>query len=243
MAAPHVVLVGLMGVGKSSVGRALAREMKRPFVDTDLVIESNEGRTIADIFAVDGESGFREIERRTLDSVLASTVPAVIATGGGVVETDKCREALLRLRHAGARVVWLSATIATMAERTGRSNNRPLLAGDREANLARLLDRRRGFYEEVSDVKIDTDGKPVTRIVREVMNAVPQASAPAGGRRVHVALGERSYDVAVGAGAISQLGSMIPADVNRAVIVSQVGVPSIPEIELPTHLVHIGDGE
>ncbi|MFM7745694.1 MAG: iron-containing alcohol dehydrogenase [Actinomycetota bacterium] len=243
MAAPHIVLVGLMGVGKSSVGRALAREMKRPFVDTDSVIESNERRTIADIFATDGESGFREIERRTLDSVLASTVPAVIATGGGVVETGKCREALLHLPQAGARVVWLSATIATMAERTGRSNNRPLLAGDREANLARLLDRRRGFYEEVSDVKIDTDGKPVTRIVREVMNAVPQASTPAGGRRVRVALGKRSYDVAVGAGAISQLGSMIPADVKRAVIVSQVGVPSIPEIDLPTHLVHIGDGE
>ncbi|MBU6227778.1 MAG: AAA family ATPase, partial [Acidobacteria bacterium] len=80
MAAPHVVLVGLMGVGKSSVGRALAREMKRPFVDTDSVIESNEGRTIADIFAVDGEATFREIERHTLESVLASTQAAVIAT-------------------------------------------------------------------------------------------------------------------------------------------------------------------
>lgn len=243
MAAPHVVLVGLMGVGKSSVGRALARELKRPFVDTDSVIESNEGRTIADIFAVDGESTFREIERRTLDSVLASSEPAVIATGGGVVETDECRETLLRLRRAGARVVWLAATIATMAERTGRSNNRPLLTGDRESTLERLLDRRRGFYEEVSDAKIDTDGKSVARIVREVMKAVSQTSAPAGGRRVRVALGERSYDVAVGAGAISQLSSMIPADAKRAVIVSQVGVPSIPEIDLPTHLVHIGDGE
>lgn len=243
MAAPHIVLVGLMGVGKSTVGRALARETKRPFVDTDSVIESNEGRTIADIFSVHGESAFREIERRTLDSLLASSEPAVIATGGGMVETAACREALLRSRQAGARIVWLSATVAIMAERTGRSNNRPLLAGDREANLAQLLDRRRGFYEEVSDTKIDTDGKPVTRIVREVMNAAPRAWAPAGGRRVRVALGERSYDVAVGSGAISQLASMIPPGVKRAVIVSQVGVPSIPEINLPTHLVHIGDGE
>lgn len=243
MAAPHVVLVGLMGAGKSSVGRALAREMKRPFVDTDSVIESNEGRAIADIFAADGEPLFREIESRTLESVLASKQPAVIATGGGVVESASCRDALLLARRAGAKVVWLSATVATMAERTGRSNSRPLLEGDREANLARLLARRRDFYDEVSDVKIDTDGKPVTRIVREVMNAAPQAHTPAGGRRVRVDLGERSYDVAVGAGAISELASMIPADVKRAVIVSQVGVPSIPEIDLPTHLVHIGDGE
>lgn len=243
MAAPHVVLVGLMGVGKSSVGRALAREMKRPFVDTDSVIESNEGRTIADIFVVDGEATFREIERHTLESVLASTQAAVIATGGGVVEMAACRDSLAVARRSGARVVWLSATVATMAERTGRSNNRPLLEGDREATLARLFDRRRAFYEEVSDAKIDTDGKPVTRIVREVMNAQPQSPAAAGGRRVRVELGERSYDVAVGAGAISELSSMIPTDVKRAVIVSQVGVPSIPEIDLPTHLVHIGDGE
>lgn len=243
MAAPHVVLVGLMGVGKSSVGRALAREMKRPFIDTDAVIESTEGRTIADIFAGEGEPSFRDIERRTLESVLAGSEPAVIATGGGAVETAACRDALIHARRGGAKVVWLSASVGTMAQRTGRSNNRPLLDGDREAILSRLLERRSAFYSDVSDAKIDTDGKPVTRIVREVMNAAQHVSPSSGGRRVRVSLGERSYDVAVGAGAIGQLASMIPADVKRAVIVSQVGVPSIPEIDLPAHLVHIGDGE
>ena len=247
MTAPHVVLVGLMGVGKSSVGRALAREMKRPFIDTDVVIETSEGRSISDIFAVDGEPTFREIERRTLEDVLASAQPAVIATGGGVVETGPCRETLALARGVGARVVWLSASVATMVERTSRSNNRPLLDGDRETTLVRLLDRRRGFYAEVSDLKIETDGKPVTRIVREIMNEVTnvrsQMPSPVTARRVRVELGERSYDVAVGAGAIAALPGMIPSDVKRAVIVSQVGVPSIPEIDLPTHLVHIADGE
>ena len=245
MAAPHIVLVGLMGVGKSSVGRALAREMKWPFIDTDATIESNEGRTIADIFAVEGEPAFRRIERSALESILASSQPTVIATGGGVVETESCRDTLAAARRSGARVVWLSATIPTMVERTSRSNNRPLLEGDRESTLTRLLDRRGTLYRSVSDVKIETDGKSVARIVREVMNEVANAqpTSPAGPRRVRVELGERAYEVAVGAGAIAALPQMIPSDAKRAVIVSQVGVPSIPELDLPTQLVHIADGE
>jgi 5-deoxy-5-amino-3-dehydroquinate synthase len=243
VAAPHVVLVGLMGVGKSSVGRALAREMKRPFVDTDSVIESREGKSIAEIFAADGESTFRAIECRTLGDVLASSEPAVIATGGGVVETPACREMLAAARNAGSIVVWLSASVPTMVERTWRSNNRPLLEGDREATLGRLLERRRSFYEQVSDTKINTDGKAVPRIVREVMNAEHRIPAESRHRRVGVALGERSYDVIVGAGAIGELPRLVPPGVKRAVIVSQVGVPSIPEIDLPTQLVHVPDGE
>ncbi len=243
MAAPHVVLVGLMGVGKSSVGRALARETKRPFVDTDSVIESSEGRSIADIFRTDGEPAFRDIERRALERVLASSEPTVIATGGGAVETAACRDMLATARSGGARIVWLSASVATMVERTGRSNNRPLLDGDREATLATLAERRHPLYESVSDIQIDTDGKSLQRIVREVMNAQPRDPSDGTHERVRVALGERSYDVVVGAGAIGELASVIPADVKRAVIVSQVGIPSIPEIDLPTQLVHIGDGE
>ena len=243
MAAPHLVLVGLMGVGKSSVGRALARETKRPFVDTDSVIETSEGRSIADIFRTDGESAFREIERRALERILDSTEPAVIATGGGVVETSACRDMLATARSGGVRIVWLNASVATLVERTSRSNNRPLLDGDREATLAKLAERRKPFYAAVSDTQIDTDGKSLQRIVREVMNAQPRSSTDGIHERVRVALGERSYDVVVGAGAISELSSVIPAGVKRAVIVSQVGIPSIPEIDLPTHLVHIGTGE
>lgn len=243
MAAPHIVLVGLMGVGKSSVGRALARETRRPFVDTDTLIESSEGRSIADIFRADGEAAFREIECRTLGHVLSSSEPSVIATGGGVVETEACRTMLREARNAGAQVVWLSASVDTMVERTSRSNNRPLLEGDRRAVLEALVARRRDLYRGASDLKIDTDGKAVARIVREVMNASRQATSGGSRHRVHVDLGERSYDVVVGAGAIAELTSLVPRGVKRAVIVSQVGVPSIPELDLPTHLVHIGDGE
>ena len=243
MAAPHVVLVGLMGVGKSSVGRALSRETKRPFIDTDALIEAREGRSIAEIFRTDGESVFRDIEGRVLESVLASSEASVIATGGGVVETAACRETLAGARRAGARVVWLRAAVSTMVERTARSNNRPLLEGDREATLARLSERRRDLYAQVSDVEIDTDGKSVARIVREVMNSQPRPTASGERHRVRVELAERSYDVVVGAGAVAELSSLIPAGAKRAVIVSQTGIPSIPELDLQTHLVHIGDGE
>ena len=243
MTAPHLVLVGLMGVGKSSVGRALARDTKRPFVDTDSVIETSEGRSIAEIFRTDGEPAFREIERRTLERVLASAEPTVIATGGGVVETAACCDMLAAARSVGVRVVWLSASVATMVERTGRSSNRPLLDGDREATLTKLAEKRQPLYRAVSDVQIDTDGKSLQRIVREVMSAQARPSTDGASHRVRVSLADRSYDVVVGAGAIRELPSLIPSDVKRAVIVSQVGIPSIPEIDLPTQLVHIGDGE
>ena len=243
MAAPHIVLVGLMGVGKSSVGRALARETKRPFIDTDTLIEAAEGRTIPEIFRADGEASFRDIERRTLERVLSSGEPSIIATGGGVVETEACRSMLHAARDAGAIVVWLSASVATMVERTSRSNNRPLLEGDRASVLESLVARRGDLYRDVSTTKIDTDGKAVTRIVREVMNMSQRSAAGGSQHRVHVALAERSYDVVVGSGAISELPGLVPQGVKRAVIVSQVGVPSIPELDLPTQLVHIADGE
>lgn len=243
MAAPHIVLVGLMGAGKSSVGRALAREMRRSFLDTDALIEASESRSISDIFKTDGEAAFRELERRQLAAVLQSDEPSIIATGGGVVETEACRSMLSAVSVAGGRVVWLRAGLATMLERTGRSAHRPLLEGDREATLVRLLDRRTPLYGQVSDLQIDTDGKSIARIVRDIMDTRVHADSKDGPRRVRVELGERSYDVVVGAGAIRELPSIIPAGVKRAVIVSQVGIPSIPEIDLPTQLIHIGTGE
>jgi 5-deoxy-5-amino-3-dehydroquinate synthase len=241
MSAPHVVLVGLMGAGKTSVGKNLARELKRPFIDTDAEIESRTGRAIAEIFATDGEAAFRQIEVDVVADVLGSSTAAVVATGGGVIETQAGRAELNRARAAGVTVVWLKATVQTMLQRTSRSTNRPLLVGDREAVLRDLLDRRGPLYREVADNEIVTDRKALPRIVREVMTALP--NEPATRRTVTVALGERSYDVLVGAGAVTDIQRLIPSGVKRAVIVSQIGVPSIPEIDLPTQLVHIPDGE
>ena len=250
MPAAHIVLVGLMGVGKSSVGKMLARETHRSFVDTDVVVEADQGRSIGDIFRQDGEPAFRVAELRALRAALAADEATIIATGGGVVETSEAREVLGAAKASGVRVVWLRASVATMLKRTARSQNRPLLDGDRERTLNELLGRRTQFYAALADIEINTDDLPVTRIVRSIMNSSnattgsASASTPESARRrVRVELGERSYDVVVGAGAVRDLAGLIPSGVKRAVIVSQTGVPSIPELDLPTHLVHIPDGE
>ena len=242
MSAPHVVLVGLMGTGKTSVGKALAREMHRPFVDTDVEIERRTGRAIPEIFETEGEQAFRIIEREVLVDVLSSSTASVIATGGGIVETDESRNAIESERRRGSTIVWLGATVATMLQRTSRSSNRPLLVGDRQAVLERLLARREPFYQALADAQISTDRKAVARIVQEVMSALPNQQRNQFAT-VNVALGERAYDVVVGAGSVTELPRIIPSGVKRAVIVSQTGIPSIPELDLPTQLIHIPDGE
>ena len=244
----HVVLVGLMGVGKTSVGRLLARDTKRAFVDTDHLVEANVGVSIADIFATHGEAAFRVHETHALSTALASSTPTVIATGGGIVETPAARDLLHQARGAGHRVIWLRASVASMRNRTGRSQHRPLLVAvsdeEREATLRGLLERRSPLYDEVADLEVSTDSATIPRIVRTIMGSFDASpSAPGGIRRVRVELGERSYDVVVGAGAVSEVGSLLPSAANRAVIVSQVGVPSLPELPLPTQLIHVPDGE
>ena len=247
----HVVLVGLMGVGKTAVGRLLARESGREFVDTDQTVEVRTGRSIAAIFASEGEAAFRLQETDALRGAIESSTSSVIATGGGVVETAAAREMLLRAKASGHRVVWLRATVGTMRKRTARSQNRPLLASvdpaDREATLGALLERRAPLYAEVADLEVSTDSATIPRIVRTIMASLDASSAagplPGDRRRVRVELGERSYDVVVGAGAVTEVGSLLPATAKRAVIVTQVGVPSLPELPLPTQLIHIPDGE
>lgn len=257
----HVVLVGLMGVGKTSVGRLLARETGRTFVDTDQMVESRAGKSIAEIFAADGEAVFRNREVDALSAALESTEPSVIATGGGIVETRGARVLLHDARSAGHRVVWLRAAVGTIATRTARSQARPLLAAvsaeEREETLRTLLERRAPFYAEVADFDVSTDSAAIPRIVRTIMGSL-EASSPvvpssassssarpaAGGRRrVRVELGERSYDVVVGSGAVTEVASLLPSTARRAVIVTQTGVPSLPELPLPTQLIHIPDGE
>jgi 5-deoxy-5-amino-3-dehydroquinate synthase len=247
-----VVLVGLMGVGKTSVGRLLARDTKRAFADTDHLVEAQVGTSIADIFATEGEPAFRVYETEALNTALESSKPTVIATGGGVVETPAARDLLRRARAAGHRVIWLRASVATMRSRTGRSQHRPLLAAvseaEREATLRGLLERRSPLYAEVADLEVSTDSATIPRIVRTIMGSLdtpPSAGGGGGGgrRRVRVELGDRSYDVVVGAGAVTEVASLLPSSAKRAVIVSQVGVPSLPELPLPTQLIHIPDGE
>ena len=248
-ATSHVVLVGLMGAGKTSVGKMLAREMQCPFVDTDNMVEESSAATIREIFAEHGESEFRSRETAALREALANEERSVIATGGGMVESAEARALLVDARAQGHLVVWLQASVSTMLSRTARSQHRPLLAAasadERRATLTSLLERRSALYRSVAELEIPTDSTPIPRIVRKVMVQLASASASGSGRhrRVRVDLGERSYDVVVGAGAVTELASLLPKSAKRAVIVTQAGVPSLPELPLPTQLIQIPDGE
>jgi shikimate kinase len=160
----HLVLVGLMGAGKTTVGAACATRLARPFVDTDDLVEANTGMTVAELFAHEGEVRFREVERQAVLDACATPAPAVIACGGGaVVDADNRR----RLHLAGL-VVWLQAAPTTLMARVKAGSGRPLLEGRGTATLERLAVVRAAAYEASADALVDTDG----RTVREVVDAV-----------------------------------------------------------------------
>ncbi len=153
MTSVHLVLVGLMGSGKSSVGRRVADVLNRPFVDTDHRIEKDRSRTVREIFETEGEEAFRDLETRILGEVLSAPTPSVVATGGGVV----LRPGNRRLLH-DHRVVWLRASVDTLIARVGpHSSRRPLLDGDARQRLLDLENERRDLYRDVASLVVDVD--------------------------------------------------------------------------------------
>ena len=150
----HLVLVGMMGAGKTTVGRRAAQRLGWRFVDADAAIEARAGCSVRDLFARDGEDAFRDVEAGVLADLLASDEPAVIACGGGAVLREANRAAAL----ARAEVVWLRAKPETLIARLGtRSESRPLLDGDVAGRVRRLVDERTPAYEAASHHVIDVD--------------------------------------------------------------------------------------
>jgi shikimate kinase len=161
-----VVLVGLMGSGKSTVGRLLAERLACDFVDTDDQVEQATGSTVNELFATHGEASFRRYELDSLTRSLARPTPAVIATGGGVVTTTDARRAL---RHA-AMVVWLRASPEALAERLDDDDTRPLLGGrDPRDVLHELHEHRASLYDEVAQVVVDVDQEEPARVADRVL--------------------------------------------------------------------------
>jgi len=139
-----VVLVGLMGVGKSTVGRRLAKRLDLPFVDSDSAIEDASGFSAAEVYERYGEADFRDGERRLVARLIEGEV-RVIATGGGAFVDSRTRQLL----NERAITVWLDAPVDILTERTGRRDTRPLLRnGDRKGTLEKLSEQRRPAYEE-----------------------------------------------------------------------------------------------
>ena len=171
-----IVLVGLMGAGKSSIGRRLAQRLTLPFIDADKEIEAAAGCTIEEIFERLGEQAFRDGERRVILRLLDDP-PHVLATGGGAFMDPLIRERI----KARAVSVWLHADLELLVRRVSRRNNRPLLkAGNPRDVLASLMERRYPVYAE-ADIRVDSADGPPEQTVQRVADALARFTRPASG--------------------------------------------------------------
>jgi shikimate kinase len=170
----NICLVGLMGAGKTTVGRQLAKRLGLRFVDADHEIEARTGVRIPTIFEIEGEAGFRRREAETIEA-LTSEKGLVLATGGGAVIRPENRR---RLREAGL-VIYLRVLPLALYERTRHDRNRPLLqVADPLAKLTELFEQRDPLYREVADVVIEAGGGPVANLVRRVEQEILKRCEP-----------------------------------------------------------------
>ncbi|MFG1883000.1 shikimate kinase [Micromonospora sp. NPDC049102] len=165
--APVVVLVGVPGCGKTTVGQALAATLGVEFRDTDTDIEQMAGKSIPEIFIDEGEEHFRALERAAVAAALAAGT-GVLALGGGAVLAEETRAALV-----GHRVVHLSVELPDAVRRVGLGAGRPLLAINPRATLKHLMDQRKPLYAEVATDTVATDGRTPAAVVAEVAALLP----------------------------------------------------------------------
>ncbi len=167
-----LVLIGLMGAGKTTVGRRLARRLKIKFVDSDEEIEKAANLKVADIFDIYGEAEFRSLERRVIERILSGD-PVVLATGGGAFMDPETR-ALIKTE---ALSVWLDANIEVLVERTGRRDTRPLLKqGDPKEILRALAEKRNPVYAE-ADLRVPSEGGAHNDVVEAVLAKLQQVGS------------------------------------------------------------------
>lgn len=171
--APKAVLIGLPGSGKSTIGRRLAKALGLTMLDTDAAIEEKTGRTIADIFANDGEQEFRRIEEEVIRDALA-THDGILSLGGGAVTTPGVREAL-----AGHTVIFLEISAAEGVRRTSGSTVRPLLAGpDHAEKYRKLMSERVPVYRRVATIRVNTNRRNPGAVVRYIVGRLENPHPP-----------------------------------------------------------------
>ena len=167
----HIVLIGLPGSGKTTVGRIVAEQLHAGFVDVDSVLNRKEGKPIAMIFAEKGEPAFREMERKEVEAALANP-PAVLAPGGGWAAQPGALEGA----KPAAYIIYLKTRPETAAARAAPSGTRPMLMGDDpEAQMRVLIKEREPFYVK-ADAKVETDKKTAEQVAAEVVR-LAQTSA------------------------------------------------------------------
>jgi shikimate kinase/3-dehydroquinate synthase len=214
LAGKSIVLVGLMGAGKTSIGRRIAARLGLPFRDADAEIELAAGCTIPEIFARYGEPAFRDGERRVIQRLLAGD-PMVLAYGGGAFMDASTRAATRR----DAVSVWLRCPVPTLARRVAGRDNRPLLAnGDREATLRRLTEIRNPIYAE-ADVIVDCGDESPDYTTIQVLDTLAGWTPP---RRLSVVLSTTQYDVVIGDNLLARAGALLSPVLpqKRAVVVT-----------------------
>ena len=163
-----IALIGMMGSGKTTIGKQLAKELHLPWHDSDLFIEQTTHEQIKDIFATKGEAYFRKLETRALQTLL--TFPGILSTGGGIIIQKENREQLKN----NAYVIFLEASIQTLVTRID-DQNRPLLQNEpMEQKLRTLYDKRESLYRECAHDTIKTDHKTIEEIVTLIKQKLPQ---------------------------------------------------------------------
>ena len=162
-----IVLIGLMGAGKTAIGRRLANRLNLEFIDADTEIEHAAGKSISDIFTDHGEEHFRDGERKVIARLLESG-PQVLATGGGAYMNEETRNSIAQFGIS----VWLKGDLKVLMERVERRDHRPLLkTGDPTAVMKRLMDERYPVYAS-ADITVQSRDVPHEVIVTEIMNAL-----------------------------------------------------------------------
>ena len=163
-------LIGPMGAGKTSVGKQLAKALKRDFFDSDKEIEDRTGVNIPTIFDIEGESGFRHREQQVIDE-LTQHDNIILATGGGAVLNKDNQKAL----QSRGIVFYLSASIGQLYQRTHRDRNRPLLQTDNpKQKITELVEIRDPIYRSIADFVIDTDGQSVRKVVDDILRCLEE---------------------------------------------------------------------
>jgi shikimate kinase len=162
----RLLLVGMMAVGKTTVGERCAERLEWPFLDSDAQLFAQTGRNAQEIFDDDGDQVLRALECRVLVEALAQPVPVVIAVAGGVVLSDENRELLV----SSGVVVWLRASIATMSDRVTRGGVRPRLGDDPTQSIRDLYETRRPLYAAVAKVVIDVDDLTPEEVVARLFD-------------------------------------------------------------------------
>lgn len=162
----HIILIGFMGAGKTAVGKRLARQMDLTFVDTDDMIEEQQGRSISDIFAKNGEAYFRSLETEVLCQLLDSKERCVISVGGGLPVQKQNWSVLREL----GTVVYLEAEIDTLLSRLKYDTKRPKLqGGNLKEKIETLMEQRKDIYVKTADLRVSTDNREFHQILQEIM--------------------------------------------------------------------------